>query len=184
MIFGVMIQFDGIVGVGKILQIMFFYYLFISFLNIEIDLNKIVGNYNQFGYYQVLLQNFLQQVVDVCFIINVDGIYIECDNLGVKNGGVCLMLSVMVNQKLILCGDVLVFIMLNYQLQVLVMVLLFDLVKVGKGVMIVGKLYGQFVLIFICVGVVNFDLMVGFLVVDDEFGIFIMVLVGNIVQGL
>lgn len=179
---GATIQFDGIVGVGKIARTTFPYYPFISFSNTETDLTKIAGNYNQLGYHQVPSQSFSQQAVDARFTINADGTYTECDNLGVKNG-VCLSSSATVNQKLTLRSDSPAFTTLNYQPQVPATVSSLDPNKAGKGVLIVGKLYNQLVPIFIRVGAANSDLTAGPPVADDESGISIMAPATNIALG-
>ena len=180
---GATIQFDGIVGVGKIAQTTFPYYPFISFSNTETDLTKIAGNYNQLGYHQVPSQSFSQQAVDARFTINADGTYTECDNLGVKNGGACLTSTATVNQKLTLRSDAPAFTTLNYQPQVPATVSSLDPNKAGKGVLIVGKLYGQLVPVFIRVGAANSDLTAGPPVADDESGISFLAPVANIALG-
>lgn len=171
---GATIQFDGVVGVGRIVQTTFPYYPFISFSQQETDLSKIAGKYNQLGYHQVPSQNFSQQAVDARFTINADGTYTECDNLGVKNGGMCLTSNAVVNQKFIARSDSPTFQSLNYQPQVPPTQASLDPAKAGKGILIVGKLRNQLVPIFIRSGAANAKLTAGAPVADDESGISIL----------
>ncbi|BAX60947.1 DUF2957 domain-containing protein [Burkholderia stabilis] len=171
---GATIQFDGVIGVGKIPKTTFPYYPFISFSSLETDLTKIAGTYNQLGYHQVPSQNFQPVALDQKVTINADGSYVETDNLGKKNGGQPLASSATVNQPFTLRPDAPAFQSLNYQPQIPPTLAALDPAKAGKGILIVGKLRNQLVPIFIRTGAANADLTQGPPSADDESGISIM----------
>ncbi|RQX80850.1 DUF2957 domain-containing protein [Burkholderia anthina] len=168
---GATIQFDGVIGVGKIPKTTFPYYPFISFSSLETDLTKIAGTYNQLGYHQVPSQNFQPVALDQTVTINADGSYTETDNFGKKNGGQPLASSVIVNQPFTLRPDAPAFQSLNYQPQIPPTLAALDPAKAGKGILIVGKLRNQLVPIFIRTGAANADLTQGPPSADDESGI-------------
>ncbi|MFJ1208200.1 DUF2957 domain-containing protein [Burkholderia pyrrocinia] len=171
---GATIQFDGVIGVGKIPKTTFPYYPFISFSSLETDLTKIAGTYNQLGYHQVPSQNFQPVALDQKVTINADGSYVETDNFGKKNGGQPLASSATVNQPFTLRPDAPAFQSLNYQPQIPPTLAALDPAKAGKGILIVGKLRNQLVPIFIRTGAANADLTQGPPSADDESGISIM----------
>ncbi|MBG0870105.1 DUF2957 domain-containing protein [Burkholderia sp. 9777_1386] len=168
---GATIQFDGVIGVGKITKTTFPYYPFISFSSLETDLTKIAGTYNQLGYHQVPSQNFQPVALDQQVTINADGSYTETDNFGKKNGGQPLASSATVNQPFTLRPDAPAFQSLNYQPQIPPTLAALDPAKAGKGILIVGKLRKQLVPIFIRTGAANADLTQGPPSADDESGI-------------
>ena len=168
---GATIQFDGVIGVGKIPKTTFPYYPFISFSSLETDLTKIAGTYNQLGYHQVPSQNFQPVALDQQVTINADGSYVETDNFGKKNGGQPLASSATVNQPFTLRPDAPAFQSLNYQPQIPPTLAALDPAKAGKGILIVGKLRNQLVPIFIRTGAANADLTQGPPSADDESGI-------------
>ncbi|MBY4867904.1 DUF2957 domain-containing protein [Burkholderia sp. Bp9017] len=168
---GATIQFDGVIGVGKIAQTTFPYYPFISFSSLETDLSKIAGTYNQLGYHQVPSQNFQPVALDQQVTINADGSYVETDNFGKKNGGQPLASSATVNQPFTPRPDAPAFQSLNYQPQIPPTLAALDPAKAGKGILIVGKLRNQLVPIFIRTGAANADLTQGPPSADDESGI-------------
>ncbi|NTZ84010.1 DUF2957 domain-containing protein [Burkholderia metallica] len=168
---GAAIQFDGVIGVGKIPKTTFPYYPFISFSSLETDLTKIAGTYNQLGYHQVPSQNFQPVALDQKVTINADGSYTETDNFGKKNGGQPLASSATVNQPFTLRPDAPAFQSLNYQPQIPPTLAALDPAKAGKGILIVGKLRNQLVPIFIRTGAANADLTQGPPSADDESGI-------------
>ncbi|WP_175779246.1 DUF2957 domain-containing protein [Burkholderia anthina] len=168
---GATIQFNGVIGVGKIPQTTFPYYPFISFSTLETDLSKIAGSYNQLGYHQVPSQSFQPVALDQQVTINADGSYVETDNFGKKNGGQPLASSATVNQPFTLRPDAPAFQSLNYQPQIPPTLAALDPAKAGKGILIVGKLRNQLVPIFIRTGAANADLTQGPPSADDESGI-------------
>ncbi|AOI87736.1 DUF2957 domain-containing protein [Burkholderia pseudomultivorans] len=168
---GATIQFDGVIGVGRIPKTTFPYYPFISFSSLETDLTKIAGTYNQLGYHQVPSQNFQPVALDQQVTIHADGSYVETDNFGKKNGGQPLASSATVNQPFTLRGDAPAFQSLNYQPQVAPTLAALDPAKAGKGILIVGRLRSQLVPIFIRTGAANADLTQGAPSADDESGI-------------
>ncbi|RQR57052.1 DUF2957 domain-containing protein [Burkholderia sp. Bp9140] len=168
---GATIQFDGVIGVGRIAKTTFPYYPFISFSSLETDLSKIAGTYNQLGYHQVPSQNFQPVALDQQVTINADGSYVETDNFGRKNGGQPLASSATVNQPFTLRADAPAFQSLNYQPQIPPTLAALDPAKAGKGILIVGKLRNQLVPIFIRTGAANADLTQGPPSADDESGI-------------
>ncbi|MCW3691583.1 DUF2957 domain-containing protein [Burkholderia cenocepacia] len=168
---GATIQFDGVIGVGRITKTTFPYYPFISFSSLETDLTKIAGTYNQLGYHQVPSQNFQPVALDQQVTINADGSYTETDNFGKKNGGQPLASSATVNQPFTLRPDAPAFQSLNYQPQIPPTLAALDPAKAGKGILIVGKLRNQLVPIFIRTGAANADLTQGPPSADDESGI-------------
>ncbi|KVM96867.1 DUF2957 domain-containing protein [Burkholderia diffusa] len=168
---GATIQFDGVIGVGRIPKTTFPYYPFISFSSLESDLSKIAGTYNQLGYHQVPSQNFQPVALDQQVTINADGSYVETDNFGKKNGGQPLASNATVNQPFTLRADAPAFQSLNYQPQVPPTLAALDPAKAGKGILIVGKLRNQFVPVFIRTGAANADLTQGPPSADDESGI-------------
>ncbi|AXF22666.1 hypothetical protein CUJ89_19305 [Burkholderia pyrrocinia] len=168
---GATIQFDGVIGVGKIPKTTFPYYPFISFSSLETDLTKIAGTYNQLGYHQVPSQSFQPVALDQKVTINADGSYVETDNFGKKNGGQPLASSATVNQPFTLRPDAPAFQSLNYQPQIPPTLAALDPAKAGKGMLIVGKLRNQLVPIFIRTGAANADLTQGPPSADDESGI-------------
>ncbi|AKM03186.1 DUF2957 domain-containing protein [Burkholderia pyrrocinia] len=168
---GATIQFDGVIGVGKIPKTTFPYYPFISFSSLETDLTKIAGTYNQLGYHQVPSQNFQPVALDQKVTINADGSYVETDNFGKKNGGQPLASSATVNQPFTLRPDAPAFQSLNYQPQIPPTLAALDPAKAGKGILIVGKLRNQLVPVFIRTGAANADLTQGPPSADDESGI-------------
>ncbi|KVL27712.1 DUF2957 domain-containing protein [Burkholderia sp. MSMB1835] len=168
---GATIQFDGVIGVGKIPKTTFPYYPFISFSSLETDLTKIAGTYNQLGYHQVPSQNFQPVALDQKVTIDADGSYTETDNFGKKNGGQPLASSATVNQPFTLRPDAPAFQSLNYQPQIPPTLAALDPAKAGKGILIVGKLRNQLVPIFIRTGAANADLTQGPPSADDESGI-------------
>ncbi|HIH2748054.1 DUF2957 domain-containing protein [Burkholderia aenigmatica] len=168
---GATIQFDGVIGVGKIPKTTFPYYPFISFSSLETDLTKIAGKYNQLGYHQVPSQNFQPVALDQQVTINADGSYTETDNFGKKNGGQPLASSATVNQPFTLRPDAPAFQSLNYLPQIPPTLAAVDPAKAGKGILIVGKLRNQLVPIFIRTGAANADLTQGPPSADDESGI-------------
>ena len=168
---GATIQFDGVIGVGKITKTTFPYYPFISFSSLETDLTKIAGKYNQLGYHQVPSQSFQPVALDQQVTINADGSYVETDNFGKKNGGQPLASSATVNQPFTLRPDAPAFQSLNYLPQIPPTLAAVDPAKAGKGILIVGKLRNQFVPIFIRTGAANADLTQGPPSADDESGI-------------
>ncbi|KWE51562.1 MULTISPECIES: DUF2957 domain-containing protein [Burkholderia] len=168
---GATIQFDGVIGVGKIPKTTFPYYPFISFSSLETDLTKIAGTYNQLGYHQVPSQNFQPVALDQKVTIGADGSYTETDNFGKKNGGQPLASSATVNQPFTLRPDAPAFQSLNYQPQIPPTLAALDPAKAGKGILIVGKLRNQLVPIFIRTGAANADLTQGPPSADDESGI-------------
>ncbi|VWC51771.1 putative lipoprotein [Burkholderia aenigmatica] len=168
---GATIQFDGVIGVGKIPKTTFPYYPFISFSSLETDLTKIAGTYNQLGYHQVPSQNFQPVALDQQVTINADGSYVETDNFGKKNGGQPLASSATVNQPFTLRPDAPAFQSLNYLPQIPPTLAAVDPAKAGKGILIVGKLRNQLVPIFIRTGAANADLTQGPPSADDESGI-------------
>ncbi|MBR8312696.1 DUF2957 domain-containing protein [Burkholderia dolosa] len=168
---GATIQFDGVIGVGRIPKTTFPYYPFISFSSLETDLAKIAGTYNQLGYHQVPSQNFQPVAVDAQFEIRADGSYVETDRFGKKNGGQPLASSATVNQPFTLRADAPAFQSLNYQPQIPATLPSLDPAKGGKGILIVGRLRNQLVPIFIRTGAANADLTQGAPSADDESGI-------------
>ncbi|WP_321848390.1 DUF2957 domain-containing protein [Burkholderia diffusa] len=168
---GATIQFDGVIGVGKIPKTTFPYYPFISFSSLETDLSKIAGTYNQLGYHQVPSQNFQPVALDQQVTINADGSYVETDNFGKKNGGQPLVSSATVNQPFTLRPDAPAFQSLNYLPQIPPTLAALDPAKAGKGMLIVGKLRNQLVPVFIRTGAANADLTQGPPSADDESGI-------------
>ncbi|OXI85053.1 hypothetical protein CFB40_29180 [Burkholderia sp. AU31652] len=168
---GATIQFDGVIGVGKITKTTFPYYPFISFSSLETDLTKIAGKYNQLGYHQVPSQSFQPVALDQQVTINADGSYVETDNFGKKNGGQPLASSATVNQPFMLRPDAPAFQSLNYLPQIPPTLAAVDPAKAGKGILIVGKLRNQLVPIFIRTGAANADLTQGPPSADDESGI-------------
>ncbi|MPV67581.1 DUF2957 domain-containing protein [Burkholderia sp. BE17] len=168
---GATIQFDGVIGVGRIPKTTFPYYPFISFSSLETDLTKIAGTYNQLGYHQVPSQNFQPVALDQQVTINADGSYVETDNFGKKNGGQPLASSATANQSFTLRADAPAFQSLNYQPQIPPTLAALDPAKAGKGILIVGKLRNQLVPIFIRTGAANADLTQGSPSADDESGI-------------
>ncbi|AOI60725.1 DUF2957 domain-containing protein [Burkholderia diffusa] len=168
---GATIQFDGVIGVGRIPKTTFPYYPFISFSSLETDLSKIAGTYNQLGYHQVPSQNFQPVALDQQVTINADGSYVETDNFGKKNGGQPLASNATVNQPFTLRADAPAFQSLNYQPQVPPTLAALDPAKAGKGILIVGKLRNQLVPVFIRTGAANADLTQGPPSADDESGI-------------
>ncbi|MBJ9733879.1 DUF2957 domain-containing protein [Burkholderia cenocepacia] len=168
---GATIQFDGVIGVGKITKTTFPYYPFISFSSLETDLTKIAGTYNQLGYHQVPSQNFQPVALDQQVTINADGSYTETDNFGKKNGGQPLASSATVNQPFTLRPDAPAFQSLNYLPQIPPTLAALDPAKAGKGILIVGKLRNQLVPVFIRTGAANADLTQGPPSADDESGI-------------
>jgi len=168
---GATIQFDGVIGVGKITKTTFPYYPFISFSSLETDLTKVAGTYNQLGYHQVPSQNFEPVALDQQVTINADGSYTETDNFGKKNSGQPLASSATVNQPFTLRPDAPAFQSLNYQPQIPPTLAALDPAKAGKGILIVGKLRNQLVPIFIRTGAANADLTQGPPSADDESGI-------------
>ncbi|KAG8150688.1 DUF2957 domain-containing protein [Burkholderia catarinensis] len=168
---GATIQFNGVIGVGKIPQTTFPYYPFISFSSLETDLTKIAGTYNQLGYHQVPSQNFQPVALDQKVTINADGSYVETDNFGKKNGGQPLASSATVNQPFTLRPDAPAFQSLDYQPQIPPTLAALDPAKAGKGILIVGKLRNQLVPVFIRTGAANADLTQGPPSADDESGI-------------
>ncbi|RQR25992.1 DUF2957 domain-containing protein [Burkholderia sp. Bp9143] len=168
---GATIQFDGVIGVGRIPKTTFPYYPFISFSSLETDLSKIAGTYNQLGYHQVPSQNFQPVALDQQVTIHADGSYVETDNFGKKNGGQPLASSATVNQPFTLRADAPAFQSPNYQPQLPPTLAALDPAKAGKGIMIVGKLRNQLVPIFIRTGAANADLTQGPPSADDESGI-------------
>ncbi|AFQ49731.1 DUF2957 domain-containing protein [Burkholderia cepacia] len=168
---GATIQFDGVIGVGRIPKTTFPYYPFISFSSLETDLTKIAGSYNQLGYHQVPSQTFQPVALDQQVTINADGSYVETDNFGKKNGGQPLASSATVNQPFTLRPDAPAFQSLNYQPQIPPTLAALDPAKAGKGILIVGKLRNQLVPVFIRTGAANADLTQGPPSADDESGI-------------
>ncbi|KVG33592.1 DUF2957 domain-containing protein [Burkholderia diffusa] len=168
---GATIQFDGVIGVGRIPKTTFPYYPFISFSSLETDLSKIAGTYNQLGYHQVPSQNFQPVALDQQVTINADGSYVETDNFGKKNGGQPLASNATVNQPFTLRADAPAFQSLNYQPQIPPTLAALDPAKAGKGILIVGKLRNQLVPVFIRTGAANADLTQGSPSADDESGI-------------
>ncbi|PXX31141.1 MULTISPECIES: DUF2957 domain-containing protein [Burkholderia] len=168
---GATIQFDGVIGVGRIPKTTFPYYPFISFSSLETDLTKIAGTYNQLGYHQVPSQNFQPVALDQKVTINADGSYVETDNFGKKNGGQPLASSTTVNQPFTPRPDAPAFQSLNYQPQIPPTLAALDPAKAGKGILIVGKLRNQLVPVFIRTGAANADLTQGPPSADDESGI-------------
>ncbi|EDT41243.1 DUF2957 domain-containing protein [Burkholderia ambifaria] len=168
---GATIQFDGVIGVGRIPKTTFPYYPFISFSSLETDLSKIAGTYNQLGYHQVPSQNFQPVALDQQVTIKPDGSYVETDHFGKKNGGQPLASSATVNQPFTLRPDAPAFQSLNYQPQVPPTLAALDPAKAGKGILIVGKLRNQLVPVFIRTGAANADLTQGPPSADDESGI-------------
>ncbi|UEP37159.1 DUF2957 domain-containing protein [Burkholderia ambifaria] len=168
---GATIQFDGVIGVGKITKTTFPYYPFISFSSLETDLSKIAGTYNQLGYHQVPSQNFQPVALDQQVTIHADGSYVETDNFGKKNGGQPFASSATVNQPFTLRPDAPAFQSLNYQPQLPATLAALDPAKAGKGILIVGKLRNQLVPVFIRTGAANADLTQGPPSADDESGI-------------
>ncbi|OXI82614.1 hypothetical protein CFB50_30435 [Burkholderia sp. AU33423] len=168
---GATIQFDGVIGVGKIPKTTFPYYPFISFSSLETDLTKIAGKYNQLGYHQVPSQSFQPVALDQQVTINADGSYVETDNFGKKNGGQPLASSATVNQPFTLRPDAPAFQSLNYLPQIPPTLAAVDPAKAGKGILIVGKLRNQLVPVFIRTGAANADLTQGPPSADDESGI-------------
>ncbi|VWC96737.1 putative lipoprotein [Burkholderia lata] len=168
---GATIQFNGVIGVGKIPQTTFPYYPFISFSSLETDLTKIAGQYNQLGYHQVPSQSFQPVALDQKVTINADGSYVETDNFGKKNGGQPLASSATVNQRFTLRPDAPAFQSLNYLPQIPPTLAAVDPAKAGKGILIVGKLRNQLVPVFIRTGAANADLTQGPPSADDESGI-------------
>ncbi|MCA3862227.1 MAG: DUF2957 domain-containing protein, partial [Burkholderia sp.] len=168
---GATIQFDGVIGVGKITKTTFPYYPFISFSSLETDITKVAGTYNQLGYHQVPSQNFQPVALDQKVTINADGSYVETDNFGKKNGGQPLASSATVNQPFTLRPDAPAFQSLNYQPQIPPTLAALNPAKAGKGILIVGKLRNQLVPIFIRTGAANADLTQGPPSADDESGI-------------
>ncbi|KVV43885.1 hypothetical protein WT27_09295 [Burkholderia territorii] len=168
---GATIQFDGVIGVGRIPKTTFPYYPFISFSSLETDLSKIAGTYNQLGYHQVPSQNFQPVALDQQVTINADGSYVETDNFGKKNGGQPLASSAIVNQPFTLRPDAPAFQSLNYQPQIPPTLAALDPAKAGRGILIVGKLRNQLVPVFIRTGAANADLTQGPPSADDESGI-------------
>ncbi|MBR8508801.1 DUF2957 domain-containing protein [Burkholderia cenocepacia] len=168
---GATIQFDGVIGVGKITKTTFPYYPFISFSSLETDLTKIAGTYNQLGYHQVPSQNFQPVALDQQVTINADGSYTETDNFGKKNGGQPLASSATVNQPFTRRPDAPAFQSLNYLPQIPPTLAALDPAKAGKGILIVGKLRNQLVPVFIRTGAANADLTQGPPSADDESGI-------------
>lgn len=168
---GATIQFDGVIGVGKITKTTFPYYPFISFSSLETDLTKVAGTYNQLGYHQVPSQNFQPVALDQQVTINADGSYTETDNFGKKNGGQPLASSATVNQPFTLRPDAPAFQSLNYLPQIPPTLAALDPAKAGKGILIVGKLRNQLVPVFIRTGAANADLTQGPPSADDESGI-------------
>ncbi|KUY52055.1 DUF2957 domain-containing protein [Burkholderia sp. RF2-non_BP3] len=180
---GATIQFDGVIGVGKIPKTTFPYYPFISFSSLETDLTKIAGTYNQLGYHQVPSQNFQPVALDQQVTINADGSYVETDNFGKKNGGQPLASSATVNQPFTLRPDAPAFQSLNYQPQIPPTLAALDPAKAGKGMLIVGKLRNQLVPVFIRTGAANADLTQGPPSADDESGISFLSPQAAIAQG-
>ncbi|MBZ5794928.1 DUF2957 domain-containing protein [Burkholderia contaminans] len=180
---GATIQFNGVIGVGKIPQTTFPYYPFISFSSVETDLTKIAGKYNQLGYHQVPSQSFQPVALDQQVTINADGSYVETDNFGKKNGGQPLASSATVNQPFTLRPDAPAFQSLNYLPQIPATLAAVDPAKAGKGILIVGKLRNQLVPIFIRTGAANADLTQGSPSADDESGISILSPQTAIAQG-
>ncbi|WP_322064588.1 DUF2957 domain-containing protein [Burkholderia ubonensis] len=171
---GATIQFDGVIGVGRIPKTTFPTYPFISFAQVETDLSKIAGTYNQLGYHQVPSQSFTQVAIDQSVTINADGSYVETDNLGVKNSGAPLASSATVNQNFTLRADVPAFQSVNYLPQLPATLAAVDPVKAGRANLIVGKLRNQLVPILIRTGAANADLTQGAPSADDESGISIL----------
>ncbi|ABB10659.1 DUF2957 domain-containing protein [Burkholderia lata] len=180
---GATIQFNGVIGVGKIPQTTFPYYPFISFSSLETDLTKIAGKYNQLGYHQVPSQSFQPVALDQQVTINADGSYVETDNFGKKNGGQPLASSATVNQPFTLRPDAPAFQSLNYLPQIPPTLAAVDPAKAGKGILIVGKLRNQLVPIFIRTGAANADLTQGPPSADDESGISLLSPQTAIAQG-
>ncbi|MXN76889.1 DUF2957 domain-containing protein [Burkholderia sp. 4701] len=171
---GSTIQFDGVIGVGRIPKTTFPTYPFISFSQQETDLSKIAGTYNQLGYHQVPSQNFTEVGLDQSVTIRADGSFSEMDNLGVRNGGAPLESSALVNRNFTLRTDAPVFQSINYQPQIRATLAAVDPAKAGRGIMIVGKLRNQLVPILIRTGAANADLTQGAPSADDESGISIL----------
>ncbi|WP_063552215.1 DUF2957 domain-containing protein [Burkholderia territorii] len=180
---GATIQFDGVIGVGRIPKTTFPYYPFISFSSLETDLSKIAGTYNQLGYHQVPSQNFQPVALDQQVTINADGSYVETDNFGKKNGGQPLASSAIVNQPFMLRPDAPAFQSLNYQPQIPPTLAALDPAKAGKGILIVGKLRNQLVPVFIRTGAANADITQGPPSADDESGISFLSPQSAIAQG-
>ncbi|KVQ56628.1 DUF2957 domain-containing protein [Burkholderia territorii] len=180
---GATIQFDGVIGVGRIPKTTFPYYPFISFSSLETDLSKIAGTYNQLGYHQVPSQNFQPVALDQQVTINADGSYVETDNFGKKNGGQPLASSATVNQPFTLRRDAPAFQSLNYQPQIPPTLAALDPSRAGKGILIVGKLRNQLVPVFIRTGAANADLTQGPPSADDESGISFLSPQSAIAQG-
>ncbi|NHV31619.1 DUF2957 domain-containing protein [Burkholderia sp. D-99] len=180
---GATIQFNGVIGVGKIPQTTFPYYPFISFSSVETDLKRIAGKYSQLGYHQVPSQSFQPVALDQQVTINADGSYVETDNFGKKNGGQPLASSATVNQPFTLRPDAPAFQSLNYLPQIPATLAAVDPAKAGKGILIVGKLRNQLVPIFIRTGAANADLTQGSPSADDESGISILSPQTAIAQG-
>lgn len=180
---GATIQFDGVIGVGRIPKTTFPYYPFISFSSLETDLSKIAGTYNQLGYHQVPSQNFQPVALDQQVTIHADGSYVETDNFGKKNGGQPLASSATVNQAFTLRPDAPAFQSLNYQPQIAPTLAALDPAKAGKGILIVGKLRNQLVPVFIRTGAANADLTQGPPSADDESGISFLSPQAAIAQG-
>ncbi|KUZ43781.1 DUF2957 domain-containing protein [Burkholderia territorii] len=180
---GATIQFDGVIGVGRIPKTTFPYYPFISFSSLETDLSKIAGTYNQLGYHQVPSQNFQPVALDQQVTINADGSYVETDNFGKKNGGQPLASSATVNQPFTLRPDAPAFQSLNYQPQIPPTLAALDPSRAGKGILIVGKLRNQLVPVFIRTGAANADLTQGPPSADDESGISFLSPQSAIAQG-
>ncbi|MBN3791127.1 DUF2957 domain-containing protein [Burkholderia sp. Ac-20353] len=180
---GSTIQFDGVIGVGKIPKTTYPYYPFISFSSLETDLSKIAGTYNQLGYHQVPSQGFAPVGIDAQVSIHSDGSYVETDNFGKKNGGQPLASGAIVNQAFTLRADAPVFQSLNYQPQIPATLAAVDPSKAGKGILIVGKLRSQLVPIFIRTGAANAALPQGTPSADDESGISMLSPQAAIAQG-
>ncbi|SIT44483.1 conserved exported hypothetical protein [Paraburkholderia piptadeniae] len=170
---GAEIQFDGILGQGKVPDTTFPYYPFIGFSSIEKNLANVVGTYNQLGYHQIPSQNFAPTVVDTKITINADGTWTECDNAGV-NAGKCQQPGTNWAQSSDGSGA---FETDNFQGQGKPTL---ATSPVAKGFMIVGKLRNQNVPILIRTGVANSSLTpnpqngLSGPVADDESGISIL----------
>lgn len=197
-ILGVMIVFVGILlflGImfGVVLLCIFDFYLFIGFIDMEMDFRKVVGNYNEVGIYLLFIGGDGQSLIGVVGwefdvvnwnqMLNVDGLclimqgsdylcqmigmlWVQCKNV---DG---LVDNVFVSN---LVGGV------GYLIVGQGLMLIIVLSQV-KGIMIVGRLNGVLVLIVICVGYMYVDMVNLFvLVVDVEVGILMLLLMKVIV---
>lgn len=83
---GAQIAFAGVAGVGVVPDTTFPYYPFIAFAQTSTNLAEIAGAYSMLGYHKVPSQNFAPVAVDAALTIKADGSFTECDNSGLYAG--------------------------------------------------------------------------------------------------